>query len=79
MPPRGEVPSFAAPVEAKRVQRQFLEFQPSTTCGKLFGKAGGAQMRNEREAAIIAIPLGFGAVIAVVVAAKRRRQKQKQK
>ncbi len=42
-----------------------------------FGKADGAQVRNERDAAIVAIPLGFGAVIAFVVAAKRRRQKQK--
>jgi hypothetical protein len=75
MSPRGEVPSFAS-------------FEGSTAndgvwnstrnyVGSFFGKADGAQVRNERDAAIIAIPLGFGAVIAFVVAAKRRRQKQK--
>ena len=46
---------------------------------RLFGMAEAAQMPNERDAAIIAIPLGFGAAIAVAVAAKRRRQKHKQK
>lgn len=46
--------------------------------GSLVGR-GEAQIRNDRDAAMIAIPLGFGAVIAVFVAAKRRRQRQQQK
>ena len=78
VPPRGEARSFPTPVEANASNDNFWDAGVNYV-RKLFGKAGAAQMPNEREAAIIAIPLGFGAVIAVAVAAKRRRQKQKQK
>jgi hypothetical protein len=77
MSPRGEVPSFAslegstANDNAWNSARNYL--------GSFVGKGDVAQVRNERDAAIIAIPIGFGAVIAFVVAAKRRRQKQKPK
>jgi hypothetical protein len=46
---------------------------------RIFGGKTDAQGRNEPDAAMIAIPVGFGAAIAAVVAVRRRRQKQKQK
>ena len=77
MPPRGEVPSFAS-LEGSATNDNAWNSARSYV-GSFFGKTDGAQVRSERDAAIIAIPLGFGAVIAFVVAAKRRRQKQKPK
>jgi hypothetical protein len=77
MPPRGDVPSFAA--FERRASNDNVWNSTRNYVGSFFGKADGAQARNERDAAIIAIPLGFGAVIAFVVAAKRRRQKNKPK
>jgi hypothetical protein len=77
MPPRGEVPSFASFERSSANDNAWNSAR--NYVGSFFGRADGAQVRNERDAAIIAIPLGFGAVIAFVVAAKRRRQKQKQK
>ncbi len=75
MSPRGEVPSFAS--FDGSTANDGVWSSTRNYVGSFFGKADGAQVRNERDAAIIAIPLGFGAVIAFVVAAKRRRQKQK--
>jgi hypothetical protein len=77
MPPRGEVPSFAS--FEGRSKNDGAWNATRHYVGSFFGKGDGAQVRNERDAAMIAIPLGFGAVIAFVVAAKRRRQKQKPK
>jgi hypothetical protein len=77
MSPRGEVPSFAS-FEGSAANDSVWN-SAGNYLGSFFGKADGAQVRNELDAAIIAIPLGFGALIAFVVAAKRRRQKQKQK
>jgi hypothetical protein len=77
MPPRGEVPSFAS--FERRPANDGAWNATRNYVGSFFGKGDGAQVRNERDAAMIAIPLGFGAVIAFVVAAKRRRQKQKPK
>ena len=77
MSPRGEVPSFAA--FERSASNDNVWNSTRNYVGSFFGKADGAQARNERDAAIIAIPLGFGAVIAFVVAAKRRRQKQNKK
>ena len=77
MTPRGEVPSFAS--FEGRPANDTAWNSTRNYVGSFFGKGDGAQVRNERDAAIIAIPLGFGAVIAFVVAAKRRRQKQKPK
>jgi hypothetical protein len=75
MSPRGEVPSFAS-FERSTANDNAWD-SARNYVGSFFGKTDGAQARNERDAAIIAIPLGFGAVIAFVVAAKRRRQKHK--
>jgi hypothetical protein len=77
MSPRGEVPSFAS--FERTASNDNAWDSARNYVGSFLGKADGAQARSERDAAIIAIPLGFGAVIAFVVAAKRRRQKQKQK
>jgi hypothetical protein len=77
MSPRGEVPSFAS-LEGSTANDNAWN-SARNYVGSFFGKGDGAQVRNERDAAIIAIPIGFGAVIAFVVAAKRRRQKQKPK
>lgn len=79
MQPRGDVPSFPAAFEGSasndNIWNASLDY-----VGKLFGKVNNKlQARDERDAAIVAIPIGFGAMIAVVVAVKRRRQKQKQK
>lgn len=78
MSPRGDVPPFPASFEGTALNDNIWN-SGLNYVGKLFGVADGAQVRNERDAAIVAIPLGFGAMIAVFVAAKRRRQKQKQK
>ena len=77
MSPRGDVPSVASFERSASNDNAWNSAR--NYVGSFFGRADGAQVRNERDAAIIAIPLGFGAVIAFVVAAKRRRQKQKQK
>jgi len=77
MSPRGEVPSFAS-LEGSASNDNVWN-SARNYVGGFFGKTGGGQVRNERDAAIIAIPLGFGAMIAFVVAVRRRRQKQKQK
>ena len=77
MSPRGEVPSFAS--FERSASNDNVWNSARNYVGSFFGTADGAQVRNERDAAIIAIPLGFGAVIAFVVAAKRRRQKNKPK
>jgi hypothetical protein len=78
MPPRGDVASFPNPFEGSprndNMWNASLDY-----VGKFFGKGNNAQARDERDAALIGIPIGFGAMIAVVVAVKRRRQKQKQK
>jgi len=73
--PRGDVPSVAS--FEKSAPNDNAWNSARNYVGSFFGKADGAQVRSERDAAIIAIPLGFGAVIAFVVAARRRRQKQK--
>jgi len=78
MSPRGDVPSFPASFEGSALNDNIWN-SGLNYVGRLFGVADGAKVRDERDAAIIAIPLGFGAMIAVFVAAKRRRQKQKQK
>ena len=79
VPPRGDVASFPTAHEGNPRNDNFWNAGLHYV-GKFFGKDGSnVQVRNERDAAIIAIPLGFGAMIAAVVAVKRRRQRQKQK
>jgi hypothetical protein len=79
MAPRGDATPFPTSFDANQ-RRDGLWNTGAHYVGNLFGKAtDGAQIRNQRDAAMIAIPIGFGAVIAFVVAAKRRRQKHKQK
>lgn len=77
MQPRGDVPSFPAAFEGSASNDNIWNASVDYV-GRFFGKAN-VQVRNERDAAIIAIPIGFGAMIAVVVAVKRRRQRQKPK
>jgi hypothetical protein len=79
MSPRGDAASFPTSFEGS-TRGDGLWNASVDYVGNLFGKAAdGAQVRNERDAAMIAIPIGFGAVIAFVVAAKRRRRKHNQK
>jgi FecR protein len=79
MPPRGDVASFPTAYEGSPRNDGFWNSSLDYV-GNFFGRGNNkAQVRDERDAAMIAIPLGFGAMIAVVVAVKRRRQKQKQK
>lgn len=79
MPPRGDV-AFSPAAYERNLRNDNFWNASLDYVGKLFGKDGSnVQVRNERDAAIIAIPLGFGAMIAVVVAVKRRRRKEKQK
>jgi hypothetical protein len=77
MPQRGDRPSLPASSGASALNDNIWNASLNYL-GSLVGK-GEAQIRNDRDAAMIAIPLGFGAVIAVFVAAKRRRQRQQQK
>ena len=78
MQPRGDAAPFPTSFEGTPRNDGFWNTSLDYV-GRLFGRTDGAQIRNEHEAAIIAIPLGFGAMIAAVVAVKRRRRQQKQK
>lgn len=78
LPPSGDAASVPISFDRSGSNDTLWNATVNYVC-KLFGKADGAPVREDREAAIIAIPVGFGALIAVVVAVRRRRQKQKQK
>jgi len=78
MPPRGDVASFPTAYERSSRNDNFWNASLDYV-GRFFGKGNNAQALTERDTAIIAIPIGFGAMIALVVAVRRRRQNQKQK
>lgn len=78
VPPRGEVPSSPGSFEGSGRNNNIWNASVSYV-GNLFGKSDRALVRDEYDAATIAIPLGLGTLVAAVVAVKRRRQKQKQK
>lgn len=77
MPPRGDAASL--PTVFERTRHDGFWDASLDYLGRFLGGTNNKmQIRDERDAAVIAIPIGFGAMIAVVVAVRRRRQKHKQ-